>query len=152
MCRRVLFVFAVCCFAPVLAVADNSSPKSIKRSWRERQQALIARHNGQKVAADQVEQMQILIKADKLEIKPDGKGRKTTFRLDSSRTPKTIDLTPLDGDRKGRHYTGIYSLQEGTLRLCVNIWGKDPAQRPTQFKTQTGDGYVLLLLRRAQPK
>jgi len=62
--------------------------------------------------------------------------------------PKTIDLTPLDGSRKGSIVPGIYSLQEGQLRLCINIWGKDPAKRPTEFKVQEGDGFVCVILER----
>ncbi len=95
---------------------------------------------------------QLVIEGGRLGIKPDGEGRKTTFTVDPGKTPRTIDLTPLDGDRKGTIVPGIYALRDGQLRLCVNIWGKDPTLRPTEFKTRPGDGCVLITLKRRAQK
>jgi uncharacterized protein (TIGR03067 family) len=74
--------------------------------------------------------------------------RKTRFTLDSSKTPTTINLIPLDGGRKGTIVPGIYSVGDGKLRLCINIWGKDPSRRPSEFKTQPGDGCVFVTFKR----
>jgi uncharacterized protein (TIGR03067 family) len=101
---------------------------------------------------DKVKETQLVIESNTLGIKPDGEGRKTTFTQDSSKTPGTINLIPLDGDRKGTIVLGIYSMQDGELRLCINIWGKDPARRPTEFKTQPGDGCVFVTLKRTTQK
>jgi uncharacterized protein (TIGR03067 family) len=145
---RALCVFAVCCFALLIALANNTSASEANDDLQGAWQAVDGEVNGKKLPADQVDELQVVIKADKLEIKPDGEGRKTTFKLDSNGTPKTIDLTPLDGNRKGTIVPGIYSLQDGELKLCINIWGKDPAKRPTEFKAQEGDGFVFATFQR----
>jgi len=149
---RVLCVFAVCCFALLIALANNTSASEAKDDLQGAWQAVDGEVNGKKLPADQVDELQVVIKADKLEIKPDGEGRKTTFKLDGSKTPPTIDLTPFDGPRKGSVVPGIYSLQNGELKLCINIWGKDPAKRPTEFRAQEGDGLVLVTLQRKKPE
>jgi uncharacterized protein (TIGR03067 family) len=152
MLRRVLFLCAAFYFVPALAVAEKPSPKNTEKDLQGTWQAVDGEANGQEVADDKVQETHILIEADRLEIKPDGEGRKTTFKVDPGKTPRTIDLTPVDGGRKGTVVPGIYSLQDGQLRLCVNIWGKDPAQRPNEFKTQPGDGYVFITLKRTTQK
>jgi uncharacterized protein (TIGR03067 family) len=146
--KRVLCVLVAFCFSGLFAGAGSKpvdpSKKNLEGTW----QAVDGEANGKKLPADQVEELQVVITSDKLEIKPDGEGRKTTFKLNSSGTPKTIDLTPLDGDRKGTIVPGIYSLQDGQLKLCINIWGKDPSQRPTAFQAQEGDGFVFVTFQR----
>ena len=150
MLNRVLCVFAACSFTAVIAVAADKSAsdaKDLQGTW----QAVDLEANGEKSPADQVKELQIVIKADEIfAVKPHGEDPRNKFKLDSSRTPKTIDLTPLDGPRKGGIVAGIYSLQNGQLRLCINIFGKDPARRPTEFKTQAGDGVGLVTLERAK--
>jgi uncharacterized protein (TIGR03067 family) len=148
MLRRVLFVCAAFCLVPALAVADKPSPKDSGKDLQGTWQAVDGEGNGEKLDEDKIKETQIVIESNTLAIKPDGEGRKTTFTVDPGKTPQAIDLTPLDGDRKGTIVPGIYALKDGQLRLCVNIWGKDPAQRPTEFKTQPGDGYVFITLKR----
>lgn len=144
MLRRVLCVLAVCCFCPAIAFADDK--QLLEGTW----QVIDGEANGQKMSTDQVMELQIVIAANELSVKPDGEGRKTTFKLDASNTPKTIDLIPLDGPRKGSIVPGIYSLKDGQFALCINIWGQDPTQRPTEFNTKEGDGVVLLILARTK--
>ena len=101
---------------------------------------------------DKIKETQIVIDSNTLGIKPDGEGRKTTFTVDASKTPGTINLIPLDGGRKGTIVPGIYSMKDGQLKICINIWGKDPTLRPTEFKTQQGDGCVFVTLKRLTQK
>jgi uncharacterized protein (TIGR03067 family) len=150
MLRRVLYLLA-CLFTSFIAAADSSNSTDAS-DLQGRWQAVDAEVSGQKTATDQVEELQIVVQADRLDIKPNSEGRKTTFRLDPGKSPKAIDLIPLDGDRKGTIVPAIYSLQDGQLKLCINIWGKDPTLRPTEFRTQSGDGFALVILRRAQHK
>jgi uncharacterized protein (TIGR03067 family) len=148
MLPRVLFLCAAFCLVPVLAVADKPSPNRTEKALQGTWQAVVGEANGQKVADEKVQETQLVIDADRVEIKPDGEGRKTTFTLDPGKTPGAIDLTPLDGGRKGSVVPGIYALQDGQLKLCVNIWGKNPTRRPADFKTQPGDGCVFMAFKR----
>jgi RNA polymerase sigma-70 factor (ECF subfamily) len=59
-------------------------------------------------------------------------------------------MLSLDGQEKGTTAACIYSLEEGQLKLCIPF--TDPSKRPKAFKTQDGDGMMLLVLTRAKPK
>ena len=152
MFHRVPCICAACFFTTVIALAGEKSAndnKNLQGTW----QAVDLEANGQKSPDDQVKELQIVIKGDEIfAVKPEGEGRKCKFKLDSSKTPNTIDLSPLDGPDKGKTAAGICSLKNGQLRLCVNIFGQDTAQRPKEFKTQAGDGVVFATLERAKRK
>lgn len=72
-----------------------------------------------------------------------------TNSLDASKSPKTIDLVPLDGDKKGELYKGIYEINEKTRRLCFA-----PAlmARPTEFATQSGSQWILVTFEKVKAK
>ena len=150
MLNRVLCVFAACSFIVVNAAADDKSAndaKELQGVW----QAVDIEANGEKSPDDQVKELKIVFKGDEIfVVKPSGEDPKNKFKLDSSKTPKTIDVIPIDGEDKGTIHAGIYSLKKGRLTLCLNIFGKDPALRPTTFKTQARDGVGLVTLERAK--
>jgi len=150
MLNRVLCVFAACVFTAVFAVADDKSAndaKDLQGMW----QAVALEANGEKLPADEVKELKIAIKADEIfAVKPEGEDPKNKFKLDSGKTPKTIDLTVVEGQDKGKTAAGIYSLKDGQLRLCINIFGPDTTQRPTEFKTEAGNGVVFATLERAK--
>jgi uncharacterized protein (TIGR03067 family) len=150
--RPALFLCATFCLIPALAYAQKSNPNSSEKDLQGTWQAIDAEGNGEKLDEDKFNELQIVIQSNTFGIKPDGEGRKTTFTVDSSKTPGTINLIPLDGDRKGTIVPGIYSMQNGQLKICLNIWGKDSALRPTEFKTRQGDGCVFVTLKRTTQK
>lgn len=152
MLRHVFFLCAAFCLVPALALAEKSSPNGTEKNLQGTWQAVDGEANGEKLGDDKIMEMQLVIESNTLGITPNGEGRKTTFTVDSSKTPGTINLIPLDGDRKGSIVPGIYSVQDGQLRICINIWGKDPTRRPTEFKTQSGDGCVFVTLKRMPQK
>jgi uncharacterized protein (TIGR03067 family) len=120
MLRRAFFLCAAFCLIPALAAALKSSPNSTEKDLQGTWQAIDAEGNGGKVDDDKIKETQIVIESNTLGIKPDGEGRKTTFTLDSSKTPGTINLIPLNGDRKGSIVPGIYSVQDAAWRwMCL---------------------------------
>jgi uncharacterized protein (TIGR03067 family) len=62
---------------------------------------------------------------------PDGSSGKMSFTLDQTETPHKIDITAVDGNRKGETDAGIYSLEDQRLRICLAEVGKD---RPDEFR------------------
>jgi uncharacterized protein (TIGR03067 family) len=58
-----------------------------------------------------------------------------TQKLDPSKSPKTIDVTMLEGPSKGTVMLGIYEFDADTLKVCFDPEGK---KRPTEFKSATG--------------
>jgi uncharacterized protein (TIGR03067 family) len=121
--------------------------KNLQGTW----QAVDLEANGEKRPNDQIKELQIVFKGDLVfTVKPEGEGRKVKFKLDSSKTPNTIDLIAIDRSDRGKVAAGIYALKDGRLRVCVNLFGKDTTQRPTEFKTQAGDGTGFVTLERAK--
>jgi uncharacterized protein (TIGR03067 family) len=152
MLHRVLCIFAAFSFAAVIALADDKNAndaKDLQGTW----QAVDLETNGGKSPVDQVKELRIVFKGDEVfAVKSEGEGHKVKFKLDSSKTPNAIDLIAIEGSDKGKTAAGIYSLKNGQLRLCINLFGKDTTQRPADFKTQAGDGVGYVTLERAKPK
>lgn len=64
-----------------------------------------------------------------------------TFRLDSERTPKAVDVIPSDGPNRGRTFPGIYTIEGDIMKSCFNVGG---GKRPTEFATQGHPGFVVV--------
>jgi len=58
-----------------------------------------------------------------------------TQKLDPSKSPKTIDVTMIEGPNKGAIMLGIYEIDGDTLKVCFDAQGK---KRPTEFKSAPG--------------
>jgi len=56
-----------------------------------------------------------------------------TAKLDSSKTPKTMEITGTDGPNKGKTFLAIYKLNGDSLSICYDLSGKT---YPTEFKTK----------------
>jgi uncharacterized protein (TIGR03067 family) len=58
-----------------------------------------------------------------------------TQKLDPSKSPKTIDVTVVEGLNKGAVMLGIYEIRGDRLKVCFDPEGK---KRPTEFKSAAG--------------
>jgi uncharacterized protein (TIGR03067 family) len=65
---------------------------------------------------------------------------KARFKLDPTKTPKTIDYEMTGGPTEGKKQLGIYEFDGEQVRFCFGSPDKD---RPTEFKTAAGDGRTL---------
>lgn len=62
------------------------------------------------------------------------------FQLDSSKQPKTIDIS------MGRQtMLGIYEMDGDTLKVC---YGRNGVERPTEFKAAAGSNYIMIVFKR----
>jgi len=68
-----------------------------------------------------------------------------TYKLDSTKTPKTIDLTVSLGELQ-RHIEGIYTLVGDELTICIPLGQDTP--RPTEFNAPQGTERSLFALKR----
>jgi uncharacterized protein (TIGR03067 family) len=68
-------------------------------------------------------------------------------KLDSSKSPKTIDFVIEDGPAKGQSELGIYKIEGNTLTYCVDDPGKP---RPTTFGTKEKSTIQILVLQKAK--
>jgi uncharacterized protein (TIGR03067 family) len=70
-----------------------------------------------------------------------------TFTLDTSKTPKAIDLAHSEGMHAGKTQLGIYECDGETMRIS---YGSPGAARPTDFEPRKGDGRTIAEWRRVK--
>jgi uncharacterized protein (TIGR03067 family) len=68
------------------------------------------------------------------------------YKLDASKKPKEIDVTPGDGPQAGKLMRGIYSINKDELKLCLAHADQD---RPKSFDNP-GDNVILVTLKKAK--
>jgi uncharacterized protein (TIGR03067 family) len=102
---------------------------------------------GKEVPADGFKGVTITFEGDKYTVKNgDEVIQAAKQALDPSRSPKTIDVTVVEGVNKGTVILGIYELNGDTLKVCFDPEGKN---RPTEFKTAAGSQTTLVVHKRA---
>jgi uncharacterized protein (TIGR03067 family) len=126
----------------VSANQDNakSDHAALQGDWR----VILAEDSGRASSQDALRDTRVSIKHDEFVMEIAGRKNVSTFKLDPSTSPKSIDLKAA-----GRTRPGIYDLQGDTLRICVS---EAADSRPTVFDSQPGSvNDVVLTLKRAKP-
>jgi uncharacterized protein (TIGR03067 family) len=142
--RGVLFLTA-----GFLLAADAPEPRTdydkIQGMWK----ITVAVENGKETPAARNEKVRIRFTADKMIVTEGDEEHKGAYKLDPSRRPSTIEVTPDDGPNKGKKAFGIYQLSGDTLTICLALGeGKD---RPSDFTAKADSGRVRLTLERIKP-
>ena len=105
--------------------------------------------NGDKVEADIVKNLSVVIDGDKMTIKGESveveKYGKATLKIDPTTTPKIIDISITGGDEKGTTFEGIYEVDKDEWKLCVKLAGKE---RPAKLESAAGSQDVLVVFQR----
>jgi uncharacterized protein (TIGR03067 family) len=89
---------------------------------------------------------QIVIKGDEFESLGMGAVYRGKVTIDSTKKPKHFDIVINEGHAKGMTNHGIYELNGGTWKLCLDTTGKS---RPKTFATKPASGFALETLKRA---
>ena len=71
-----------------------------------------------------------------------------TTKIDSTKTPKEIDVMDESGMQNGKTKFGIYELDEDMYKYCLAPAGKP---RPTEFASKAGSGHSLGVSKREKP-
>ena len=137
--------------AGLLLAADK--PSDAKKKDLDRLQgtwiAASVEYNGEKVEADIVKNLKVVIDGGKMTIKGDSteleKYGKATLKIDPTTTPKIIDVTLTSGDDKGTTFEGIYELGKDEWKLCVKPFNKE---RPAKLESKGDGGEVLVVFQR----
>jgi uncharacterized protein (TIGR03067 family) len=72
----------------------------------------------------------------------------STCRIDSSKSPKQIDMIGTEGENKGKAAQGVYALDGDKLTICYTMPGKE---RPAGFESKSGSAATLIVWTRAKP-
>jgi uncharacterized protein (TIGR03067 family) len=99
---------------------------------------------GKNILADEGAKYQVVIQNNSFITKHEGKEQASyRLKLDSARSPKTIDFVPTDVNKDGPEMIGIYKLDGDTLTIFVSL---DMKERPRSYK----DGNVTVLVLQRQ--
>lgn len=91
---------------------------------------------GIELPADQLKGFTVVYEGEKHTVKIGDKVFQVgTQKIDPSRSPKTIDVTMIEGPSKGAVMFGIYEFDGDTMKACFDPTGKN---RPTEFKSVAG--------------
>src|SRR4051794_19156273 len=112
----------VVAFSPIRAGELAGDLKAMQGTW-----TIKAMEKGGKEAPKELFKATVSIIQSKMVLElsaadsPNGKDFKRSFtlKIDSSKMPKEIDLTPLDEPSKGKILQGIYSIEGDELKICV---------------------------------
>jgi len=86
-----------------------------------------------KVAPKEViDSLKVTVKGDELVLKVGDEEKKAKIKVDSSKTPSTIDIVPSDGPERGRTFPGIYKIEKGEVTVVFTEKG----ERPKDFKVE----------------
>jgi uncharacterized protein (TIGR03067 family) len=72
----------------------------------------------------------------------------TRWRVDPTRSPKTLDITYENGELKGKTGHAIYELNGDDLRECISNSGE---VRPPEFASAPGSDCAILTYKRDKP-
>jgi uncharacterized protein (TIGR03067 family) len=135
---------------PVAQAEEDKAAKELKAlqgAW----QVIKAEAAGEEVPAEQLARRRILIENDVLSDvrNPNGSDpHKVKIKLDPGKSPKEIDVTPLDGPDKDKAtpgiYKGIYKLDDDKLTICLPLALENGAGRPKEFKADKTTGLTVL--------
>jgi len=126
---------------------NASEPRSDKDKFRGTWIPVAVTKDGTEISEEQTKakKFEMVITADKLTIPfPADESMEVGYKLDSAKKPKQIDLLFKDGTT----FKGIYSLEETTLKLCLEKVG---GERPVEFAAPEGSRHVLIILKK-KPK
>jgi uncharacterized protein (TIGR03067 family) len=106
--------------------------------------------DGQKTPDDEIKKFKLTIDGDKYALTNEvGVISKGKLKLDSSKKPKTMDITPSEGDNSGQEMAGIYELDGMKLKVCYCRPGGD---RPNKFSADSGSGQTMVKATKAKPE
>jgi uncharacterized protein (TIGR03067 family) len=95
-------------------------------------------------------EMKLIFTNDKMAlVSKNGKPLASSYRINPSKKPATIDVVAPIGPMKGKINPGIYKVEGNSLTLCQG----EPGQlRPTAFASKQGSPTILMVFKRAKPR
>jgi len=147
MSRRNLILMAVLTLAfPCLARADDPTrddAKQILGRWR----IVDGENQGKRETPERIKDTFVDVTPDQLSVtdRDEKKTWVTTYKLDPSKSPRSIVMTVTQGEWKGKTSYGIYRLEGDLLRICYALPGQ-PA--PAEFTTKPGSKQLCFVMKR----
>ena len=141
------FALAALCLAilshfPSPAAAEDDSEKDLK-SMAGDWVPVLMQLNGKKQPDKVAKSIKLTIAGDKYNTVAGDEKDEGTLKVDASKTPREMDITPSVGPNKGKLLPCIYELKGNELKVCYGLNG---TERPADFKaSEDAKGVVMLI-------
>jgi uncharacterized protein (TIGR03067 family) len=101
---------------------------------------------GRKLEGDEVKDFKLIMEGEKYTLQMGDRTIEGTYKIDSSKDPKTIDAARTSGKDKDKVLLGIYKLEDDNLTMCLSA--PDKTERPKEFSAKEGSMHTLYVLKR----
>jgi uncharacterized protein (TIGR03067 family) len=101
--------------------------------------------NGQDEPEDDVKESKLVIVGDQHTVSVGEAVMKGTHKLDTSRSPMTIDSTDTTGPFEDMSLKGIFKVEDDVFNVC---FGAPGLARPTEFTTKDGKATIMHIWKR----
>jgi uncharacterized protein (TIGR03067 family) len=101
--------------------------------------------DGQPTPKSMLSGAKIVVTGDRFTTIAMGATYEGALRVDTSKSPHSIDMLFDTGPEKGNTSLGIYDLDGDSWKLCLTVTGNT---RPTRFRTSPGSGHAYETLKR----
>ena len=126
------------------ATDNQADTKALQGTWLPATAELA----GLPVPEDYRKSMKLTIKDDHYLVMAANHKDEGTCKVDSGKSPKTIEINGTKGPNQGKTIPAIYKIDGDALTVCYNLGGKD---YPTEFKTKAGTKLFLVEYKREKP-
>jgi uncharacterized protein (TIGR03067 family) len=128
--------------------ADDAAKKDqekLQGTW----QAAALTFQGQEVPEDRVKGMKFVFKGDEyIELRDGEEIEKGKFKLDPTKSPRTMDLDILTGQSQGEKQPCLYEFDGEKLTMCLALPGVE--KRPAKLESTADNGAILLVLKKVK--
>jgi len=137
--KRVALAVAV--FLGAAAFAADEKPQKLDGTYAVKS----GEKDGEAIPAEELKKIvEVVIRDDLFSMKKEGaEDHKAKLKLDATKKPAEVDVTPQDGPDKDKTLLGIYKLEKDELTFVV---AKEGA-RPKDFDAK-GQGIIKMVLQR----
>ena len=132
--------------APAKDEAAKKDKDKIHGTWR----AVTGEIASQQIPEEALKglDMTLEFKEDKYTFKTTTENETGTFKIDPDKQPKTLTFKIESGEDKDKTQLGIYTFEDGKLKICVVKAGEK--ERPTEFKTKEGTTQSLFVFKKQE--
>ncbi len=111
-----------------VVLADDKGLKDLEGTYT----VTVLEKAGKAAPKEITDSLKVTIKGDDFIMTIGTDEKKAKIKVDSTKTPNTIDITPSDGPEKGKTFPGIYKAEKGEVTIALSEKG----DRPKELKSE----------------
>jgi uncharacterized protein (TIGR03067 family) len=128
----------------VVAGADQGDNpfKQLEGNWT----VVSGQENGKALPAEQIKGARVAITSATITVTVGDKARRVmSYKMDATKSPKTIDMIETQGSEKDKAALGIFAVDGDTLRLAYGLPGRE---RPKDFTAKADSGQMSFVMKK----